>query len=103
MLSDQANNEKIIINQEAEEGEKKLARLETDWNEVSSKVDPKLMKKYMMIKEQLGRGIAIVPVKDAVCHGCNMNIPPQVYNELQRFDSLKFCPHCQRIIYWKES
>ncbi|OIN97247.1 MAG: hypothetical protein AUJ48_00280 [Deltaproteobacteria bacterium CG1_02_45_11] len=102
-LSDQANSEKIIINQEAEEGKKKLARLETDWDEVASKVDPELMKKYMMIKEQLGRGIAIVPVKDAVCHGCNMNIPPQVYNELQRFDSLKFCPHCQRIIYWKES
>jgi predicted nucleic acid-binding Zn-ribbon protein len=29
-----------------------------------------------------------------------MNIPPQMYNELHRFDSLKNCPHCQRIIYW---
>ncbi|MEE9535799.1 MAG: C4-type zinc ribbon domain-containing protein, partial [Desulfobacterales bacterium] len=35
----------------------------------------------------------------AVCQGCNVNIPPQLYNELQRFDTLMFCPHCQRIIY----
>jgi len=102
-LSDQVNSEKIMINQEAEEGKKKLAGLESDWNEVSSLVNPELMEKYTMIKEQLGRGIAIVPVKDAVCQGCNVNIPPQMYNELQRFDSLKFCPNCQRIIYWKES
>lgn len=102
-VSDQVNREKAMINEEAEEGKEKLARLETDWEQASKMVDPELMKKYMMIKEQLQRRIAIVPVKDAVCQGCNMNIPPQMYNELQRFDSLKFCPNCQRIIYWKES
>ena len=102
-LSDQVKSEKRIINQEVEEGKKKLAGLETDWNEVSRMVVPELMKKYLMIKEQLGRSIAVVPVKNAVCNGCNMNIPPQMYNELQRFDNLRFCPYCQRIIYWKES
>ncbi|RLB78229.1 MAG: hypothetical protein DRH24_14815, partial [Deltaproteobacteria bacterium] len=44
-----------------------------------------------------------VPVKDALCHGCNVNLPPQLYNELFLGDSLKFCPNCQRIIYLKES
>ncbi|MCD4805390.1 MAG: nucleotide-binding protein, partial [Desulfobacterales bacterium] len=30
--------------------------------------------------------------------------PPQMYNDLQRCDSLKFCPNCQRIIYyWKDT
>jgi uncharacterized protein len=32
-----------------------------------------------------------------------MNIPPQMYNELQRSDILMFCPHCQRIVYWREA
>lgn len=48
------------------------------------------------------RGMAVVPVHQAVCMGCHMNIPPQLFNELLRFDELRFCPHCNRIIYWKE-
>jgi hypothetical protein len=31
-----------------------------------------------------------------------MNIPPQEYIEIQRGGSLKFCPHCHRIMYWKQ-
>jgi hypothetical protein len=57
------------------------------------------MQKFNTVKG-LTRGTGIAPVLDSICLGCNMNIPPQMYNELQRFDSIKFCPHCQRIIYW---
>ena len=46
--------------------------------------------------------MAIVDVKMQVCQGCNMNIPPQMYNELQRGISLKYCPSCERIIYWQD-
>ncbi|MBW2644346.1 MAG: hypothetical protein JRC89_13545 [Deltaproteobacteria bacterium] len=48
-------------------------------------------------------GIAEKIVKDALCYGCNVNLPPQLYNELFLGNSLKFCPNCQRIIYLKES
>jgi len=37
-----------------------------------------------------------------VCSGCNVNLPPQMYNEIQRFDRIRFCPNCQRIVYWRE-
>ena len=102
-LSDRVKSEKETINQEAEQGKKKLAELETDRKVVSGMVDPELLKKYFMIKEQNQGGLAIVPVKDAVCHGCNVNLPPQLYNELHRCDTLRFCPNCHRIIYWKET
>lgn len=101
-LAEQVRSEKEDIRQETEQGKKKLGKLDRDWNSASGMVKPELLKKFIMVKEKV-RGTAIVPVQNAVCHGCNMNIPPQMYNELQRFDSLKFCPHCQRIIYWKES
>lgn len=101
-LSDSVKNEKETIDQEAEQGKKKLAELGTDRKVVSGMVDPELLKKYFMIKEQNQGGLAIVPVKDAVCHGCNVNLPPQLYNELHRCDTLRFCPNCHRIIYWKE-
>ena len=81
---------------------KTLMRLDKERVVISKNLEPEFLKKFQMIKEQQVTGIAVVPVKDAVCLGCNMNIPPQMYNELQRCDSLKLCPYCQRIIYWKE-
>jgi predicted nucleic acid-binding Zn-ribbon protein len=44
-----------------------------------------------------------VPAVNSICNGCNVNIPPQMYNELQRCKSVKLCPNCQRIIYWLPS
>jgi len=31
-----------------------------------------------------------------------MNIPPQLYNVLQRGQTVETCPSCHRIIYWEE-
>ncbi|MDL2122923.1 MAG: C4-type zinc ribbon domain-containing protein [Deltaproteobacteria bacterium] len=101
-LSEQVNKEKQTIDQETEKNNKRLAELDTEWKKFSGKIDPQLLKTYLMVRDKAG-GIAVVPVKDAVCRGCNINIPPQMYNDLQRCDSLKFCPSCQRIIYWKDT
>jgi predicted nucleic acid-binding Zn-ribbon protein len=102
-LSDSVKNEKEIIKQESKQGRITLSKLDKDREKVSCMIDPELMKKYLMIKKQNSGGLAVVPVKDALCHGCNMNLPPQLYNELFLGDSLKFCPNCQRIIYLKDS
>lgn len=102
-LSEHIGNEKGHINQEEEQGEKRLAALDTEWKDVSSSVESELLKKYINIKEQHQRGLAIVPARNAICHGCNVNLPPQLYNELHGCDTLKFCPNCQRIIYLEES
>ena len=102
-LSDSINNEKEIIKQESEQGKIKLSELDREREKISAIIDPELMKKYLIIKKQNSGGLAVVPVKDALCHGCNMNLPPQLYNELFLGDSLKFCPNCQRIIYLKDS
>ena len=102
-IFERAENEKENIKQNAEARKKRLAELEMENAKVSKLLDPELLKKYLIIKEQNQGGIAVVPVKDAVCHGCNVNIPPQLYNELFRCDSLRFCPNCQRIIYIKDS
>jgi hypothetical protein len=69
--------------------------------ELVAEIPPKLLKNYEVIKRH-SRGIGIVQAQNEVCCGCNMNIPPQMYNDLQKTDDVCFCPHCQRIIYWKE-
>ncbi|MCB2148037.1 MAG: hypothetical protein KQI81_16295 [Deltaproteobacteria bacterium] len=69
--------------------------------QISAKADPELITVLDDVKKKV-RGLAVVPVQQAICMGCHMNIPAQLFNELQRFDELRFCPHCHRIIYWKE-
>jgi len=101
MLEDRIMSDKEIVKQQSEHGNKKLVQLEMDFNDVAGSITQELLKKYEMVKTQQG-GLAIVPVNDAVCGGCNMNITPQMYNELQRCDSLMFCPNCQRMIYWRQ-
>lgn len=68
---------------------------------ISVEADPKIINILDDVKRKV-RGMPVVPVQQAICTGCHMNIPAQLFNELQRFDEIRFCPHCHRIIYWKE-
>jgi len=101
-LETQMKTEKEIIQKEAEEGRQRLGDLDAEWEKVSGDIEAEVLATYNQIKENQAYKIGIVAVKDAVCQGCHMNIPPQMYNELQRGDSLKRCPLCERIIYWKD-
>ncbi|MFO7712977.1 zinc ribbon domain-containing protein [Desulfosarcina sp.] len=68
---------------------------------ISVKADPKIIGILEDVKRKV-RGMAVVPVQQAICMGCHLNIPAQLFNELQRLDEIRLCPHCHRIIYWKE-
>ena len=59
-----------------------------------------LLKRYNTLRVQR-RGIAVVEARDGSCYGCNMQLPPQLYNLLFRGDDLITCPHCQRVLVLK--
>lgn len=63
-------------------------------------MDPGLRGKYEQIFERRG-GSAVVAALDYMCTGCRMRIPPQFYNELQKFRDIRQCPNCHRILYWR--
>ena len=65
---------------------------------VVKSITSSLVRRYTMLREQR-RGVAVVEARDGSCLGCNMNIPPQLYNNLHRGDELITCPHCQRILF----
>jgi len=56
-----------------------------------------MLKRYEKLRE-VRRGVAVVEARDGGCMGCNMHIPPQMYNNLFRSEELITCPHCQRIL-----
>jgi len=94
--------EQQVVDAETENAGKRLKELDRERLKLSGKIDADVLKLFQKVQSQQVRGNAVVPVQDAVCHGCYVNIPPQMYNELQRCDKLRMCPNCQRIIYWKQ-
>ncbi|MFZ1037253.1 MAG: C4-type zinc ribbon domain-containing protein [Smithella sp.] len=64
-------------------------------------VPNELLVRYERIKKR-NKGVGVTSVWKAVCNGCHMNIPPQLYNELQRSDDLLSCPNCNRIMYFQD-
>jgi predicted nucleic acid-binding Zn-ribbon protein len=101
-LKTEVQAQKEAIQLEAQEQSLQLEKLEAEWKVLSKVIDAELLVTFNRIKTNQTNKIGIVAVIDAVCQGCHMNIPPQLYNELQRGDKLQRCPICERIIYWKE-
>lgn len=89
---EKAANDKIAELQAQIAGERKLREV------AAARVRPDVLKKYSAIR--MRRGLAMAPVKNGTCQGCNMNIPPQLFNQLQRGDTIELCGTCNRIIYW---
>jgi hypothetical protein len=68
---------------------------------LKEQIAPGLLKKYETIKIR-SHGLAVVEARKEICMGCHMNIPPQLYIELQKDVDIEYCPHCNRIIYWED-
>jgi len=101
-LKTEIQTEKETIQKEAQEERRQLEELDAEWKTLSEGIDSELLATFNRIKSNQANKIGIVAVINAVCQGCHMNVPPQLYNELQRADKLQRCPICERIIYWKE-
>jgi hypothetical protein len=97
-LKEHVSDEEKIAAEKTAEFDAQIAD-ERKLREVAAKrVRPDVLKKYSTIR--MKRGLAMAPVKNGTCQGCNMNIPPQLFNQLQRGDSIELCGTCNRIIYW---
>lgn len=75
-----------------------IAVIEKRREEVLKSLDPGLITAYETLKVR--RGMALSEVRGGVCQGCYVNIPPQMYNEVQRNEALIRCPNCSRFLFW---
>jgi len=87
------------IDKEIGELESDLAEAEKRTDTLRKQITERLLKRYETIKGRRN-GVAVVSVWKEVCAGCHMNIPPQLYIELQKSEELLSCPNCNRIIFW---
>ncbi len=99
-MKDRFDKETKTIEAEMGEAQEQFSEDEKKRMKMAKTIDPEILARYEQLRAK-NHDLVVVLVENATCSGCHVSIPPQMYNELQRRDSLKFCPNCERIIYWK--
>ena len=79
--------------------ENRLRHLIEQKEKLKPEIPAELLKKYQFLRANRA-GVALAPVNRGTCQVCHMNLPPQLYIDLQRNEQMIHCPNCQRIIYW---
>ena len=102
MFQGRVKNERADLEKLGEGIQNRVDAITARYEEVVKEIEAVHLRKFNMIIDQKPDHVAVAPAIGAVCMGCNMNIPPQLYNELQREEAVRMCPHCQRIIYWED-
>ena len=94
------------IETERKKLQEKMAHDDQAWNEqmerrevLIQQIDPKLFKLYNTLREKR-QEMGVVSAKNETCQGCFVNIPPQMFIEVQKNSTLIRCPNCNRILYW---
>ncbi len=94
----QLENDSKRVAQDAAKLEAEKLKITKSRDNQAKKVDPKYLSRYEMLRVNRN-GLAVTGVTRGVCRGCNMNIPPQMFNLLLREQELLTCPTCNRMMF----
>ncbi len=82
------------IDKELEEALKEKERL---WESLDSRL------KRLYEKLKATKGSAVARAANQTCHGCFTELPPQLFLEVKKGETITQCPFCGRILYyWEE-
>ncbi|MCP3899097.1 MAG: nucleotide-binding protein [Desulfobacteraceae bacterium] len=101
-LSEKINSEKNDIDKKSKDDLVLLEKNKLKKIEIGDNLDPTIFEQFKIIAK-MNDGEAVAQGKNEVCMGCFMNIPPQLFIELQRGDKLIKCPQCSRFLFFKEA
>jgi uncharacterized protein len=90
------------IDNDRSEIEKELSSVKEQRASVSAFIDRELYDQYIILFEACN-GVAVTEVKEEICQGCNMNIPPQLFVEIKKQEEMFNCPQCRRLLYYKNN
>ena len=89
------------LEEKLQKGNAALTELNAKRAAVSKGIPQPVFMRYEFIRERLEHPV-IVAVKEGICSGCHIAVPPQSFIELQRGQQILSCPNCQRLIFWCE-
>jgi uncharacterized protein len=100
-LQQEISRKKKEINQKLQSSKARLVTLQELRGGAEEVIPKPILSRYQFIRSRLSQPV-VVSVGEGICRGCNISIPPQTYNVLQKGEQILSCPNCQRIIYWSE-
>lgn len=77
-----------------------LAQLQLRHREASVLVEKALLDRYNQVKASR-KDHPLAAVRNGICTGCRLQIPPQLIAQVKRSEDLHLCPYCRRILYWE--
>jgi predicted nucleic acid-binding Zn-ribbon protein len=89
------------LERETRDLESALTELRKKRGQIVAAMDKGMYQEYMRRLES-GQGMAVAEVRDEVCMGCHMNIPPQLYVEVRKGENILHCPQCGRYLYYPD-
>ena len=99
-------SEALFIKEKAKLDEKdqvlatELAELEVKQKQLSGQVDKSLLARYNKLKTTR-KEQALALIKDGICVGCRLQLPPQLVSQVKRGEDVLTCPYCYRMLYWE--
>ena len=93
--------EKKELEKEMSSVESLVADLKKERDALLTKVGGEARTQYRILMEKRS-GLAVVNVRNGVCLGCYMNIPPQLFLEVMKNARLITCPSCNRIFCYRD-
>jgi len=82
--------------------EAELVNIERERDELAARIEVPLLAKYQKRYGSLA-GRVVVEARNESCSGCFMSIPPQLFVNVKKNTEIITCPHCSRILYYKEA
>ncbi len=95
-------SEKNAQESESVKIEETLKEVEAERQDAVTRIKPTILSQYQALLVSKG-GIAMAEARGESCSGCYMSIPPQVFVNVKKNESVITCPHCGRILYYKEA
>jgi len=86
------------LDQLLSEADSQLEKHTGNREKVAADVPKSLLRKYQGLFKRRN-GMALAVARNGACLGCNMQLPPQLFNQLLQGADLQTCPHCNRILY----
>lgn len=93
------SSKKKEISQKLQSSKARLKTLQGKRGEAEEVIPKPILSRYQFIRSRLSQPV-VVAVDQGICKGCNISIPPQTYNVLQKGEQILSCPNCHRIIFW---
>ena len=100
-LKESIKSQDKVVQKQLDERQKELKKFLKEKEKISAGLDEETIYKFEKIVRKK-EGIGIVSIKNDVCMGCNIILPPQFINDVRREEAIIFCPNCSRILYYFE-